>query len=253
MSPSRFPALAAAFVLAAALPACAVTVVDSGGGGSMVVGSGHSVTQERAVSGFHAIALSAPADVEIVQGSAEGATVTADDNVLPDLQTLVEDGVLKIRLRDDRSHTLHANIRVVVRAKSIDRIAVAGSGNVRAATLDTPKLNVGISGSGDVRLPALTTHALAAHVSGSGDISAAGRADAFEASLSGSGGVKATHLETQTADLRIAGSSDVSIWVKKSLMVKVAGSGDVRYYGDPDVHHSISGSGDIKRLGASPP
>jgi hypothetical protein len=243
MKALRVPALAAALVLsAAATPAAAI-----------LIGSGHPATEERSVSGYHGIGLSAPADVEIVQGGAEGATVTADDNVLAKVETKVEDGILKIRLRDDDSFTLHTRIHVVVRAKSLDHIAVSGSGDVHAKTLDTPRLKVAISGSGDVALPALTTQALAAHVSGSGDITAAGHADAFEAHMAGSGDVKATHLETQSADLHIAGSSDVSIWVKKSLTVSVAGSGDVRYSGDPDVRRSMVGSGDIKRLGASPP
>ena len=243
MKPSRVPAFAAALLLvAAATPAAAV-----------LIGSGHSVTEERAVSGFHGIGLSAPADVEIVQGAAEGATDTADDNVMSQVETVVENGILKIRLRGDDSLTLHTQIRVVVRAKSVDHIAVSGSGDVRAKTLDTPRLKVAIAGSGDVTLPALTTGALAAHVSGSGNLTAAGRADEFEAHMAGSGDIKAAHLETQSADMRIAGSSDVALWVKKTLKVSVAGSGDVRYYGDPSVRTSVAGSGDIKRLGASPP
>ena len=241
MNPFRTIACAAALATVT-LPACAG-----------LVGSGNSTSEERNVSGYHGIGLSAPADVEIVQGTAEGATVTADDNVLPRLETVVENGILKIRLREGEGYTTHTKIRVVVRAKAMDHIAVAGSGDVHAKTLDTPQLKVSIAGSGDVSLPALATRLLAAHVSGSGDFSAAGRADAFEAHVAGSGDVKAMHLETDTADVSIAGSSDVSIWVKKSLKVSVAGSGDLRYYGDPDVRRSVVGSGDIKRLGASPP
>lgn len=243
MKPFHAPAIAAALAFAAAATPAA----------AMLIGSGHPATEERNVAGYHGIGLSAPADVEIVQGASEGVTVTADDNVIPSVVTTVEDGILKIHLRDDDSLTLHTKIRVVVHAKSIDQIGVAGSGDVIAKTLDTPRLKVAIAGSGNVALPALATRALAAHVSGSGDLTAAGHADAFEAHLAGSGGVKAAHLETASAELRIAGSSDVSIWVKKSLDVRVSGSGDVRYYGDPEVHRSVSGSGSVERLGASPP
>jgi hypothetical protein len=241
MNPYSVPAFVSSLVLlAAASPAAA-----------MIVGSGHPATEERPVSGYHGIGLSAPADVEIVQGDSEGATVTADDNVLPKLETVVEDGILKIRLDD--SFTMHTKIRVVVRAKAMDMVAISGSGDVHAKTLDTPRLKVAISGSGDVALPAITTRLLAAHVSGSGGLNAAGRADAFEAHLAGSGDVKAPRLETERAELHIAGSSDVLLWVKKSLKVSVAGSGDVRYYGDPTIQRSVVGSGSVKRLGASPP
>jgi len=249
MDPIRIHALAAAFVLAAALPACADITVDS----STVMGSGKLVSQERAVAGFHALGVSAPVDVEIVQGTAEGATVTADDNVIGLIETYVEDGVLKIRMKPDNLMLHDTKMRVLVRARAMDSIAVAGSGDVHAKTLDTPRLKVAIAGSGDVSLPGLATRALDAHVSGSGDFTAAGRADAFEAHMAGSGDVKAGHLETDSAVVKIAGSSDVQLWVKKSLMVTVAGSGDVRYYGDPYVHHHVMGSGEIKRLGASPP
>jgi hypothetical protein len=243
MNPFRTIAgLAALAVAALTLPACA-----------SLVGPGNASTEERHVAGFHAIALSAPVDVQLVQDGTEGLTITGDDNVLPLIETKVENGVLKIRFVDHHANvTTHGDIKATVRAKSIDTIMVAGSGDVRTAALDAPHLKVLIGGSGDVRIAGLTTPALETHIGGSGDLTAAGKVGTFEVNIGGSGDVKAQHLRATSAEVTVAGSGTVGLWVDQSLKVKVLGSGDVSYYGDPSVQKQVTGSGGVKRLGASP-
>lgn len=232
--------LAAVAALFTALPCAALT------------GSGHPATEERAVAGFTGIALALPGAVELVQGDAEGATVTADDNVLPHIESVVEGGVLRLRFDKTAFWIRNTHIRIVVRARRVESIAVAGSGDVQAKTLEAQRLRVSIAGSGNVKLPALDARELRAHIAGSGDLLAAGHADALEAHLAGSGRLQASKLETRTASLRVAGSGDATAWVRESLKASIAGSGDVRYYGDPAIDKHVAGSGSLKRVGATP-
>ncbi len=217
---SRMSLLAATALMALALPAAALT------------GSGKQVTEERKASGFTRISLSLPGRVDLTQGSAEGVTVTADDNVVPEIETLVENGTLKLRFRRNTSLAGKSTIRIAVQARNIDSISVAGSGDVHAPALTAPRLTVSIAGSGNVHI--------------------AGRTDALDANISGSGDLGASQLDTQSAKISVAGSGDAVVWARKALTVSVAGSGDIRYYGDPAVTKSVVGSGSVRRLGAAP-
>jgi hypothetical protein len=69
------------------------------GARAVLEGSGNPATVQRAAKGMTTLALAVPADLELVQGPKEGLTLTADDNILRVIQTVVEDGVLHVRFR----------------------------------------------------------------------------------------------------------------------------------------------------------
>ena len=210
----------------AALGLCASAAVAE-----TISGSGRTVAQDRPARDFSGISIGIPARVEVVQGSAEGVRISADDNVLPAIETVVERGVLRMRLREG-VQLRKATIRVTVNARSVE--------------------SIGISGSADVHAPSLTTARLGLSISGSGDMRVGGKADEVDVRISGSGDVKAAQLATQRASVSISGSGDATVWAREALRVRVAGSGDVAYYGDPQVQKSVAGSGSVRRLGATP-
>ena len=194
-------------------------------------GSGTTVTEDREARNFTGISIGIPARVEVVQGSAEGVRISADDNVLPVIESVVERGVLKLRLREG-VQLRKATIRVTVNARAVESIGISGSADVRAAALTTQRLGLSISGSGDMLLD--------------------GKAEEVDVRISGAGDVKIGRLAAQRASVSISGSGDATVWAREKLSVRVAGSGDVRYYGDPALEKRISGAGSVRRLGATP-
>lgn len=231
MSPlKRSAAMASAFT---ALAIAALGLGASLAYAASVNGSGKAVTQQREVTGFTGLGLAIPAVVDVVQGASEGLTLTADDNIAAEIETVVEKGVLQVRWRTRNIDVRQATrIRIALSAKTLESIAISGSGDVNAPALNAGRLSVRISGSGDVKL--------------------GGRGDAIDVSISGSGDVNAGKFDTQSAHIRIAGSGDAVVWARKSLEAQVAGSGDIRYYGDPTVAKRIAGSGKVRRAGDSP-
>lgn len=195
-------------------------------------GSGRSVTESRAVSDFTGIALAVPGKLEVVQDGTESVSITADDNVLPEIESVVEGGVLRVRFRQRFNAVTDTRIRVKVSARAIESLTLAGSGDIHATRLDTPRLAVKIAGSGEAKL--------------------FGRAETLDLSISGSGDIDAAKLETKRAKINVAGSGDAVLWAREALSVRVAGSGDIRYYGDPTLEKTIVGSGSVRRLGAAP-
>ena len=222
------------------------------GWGAKVTGSGTVKSETRAVSGYTGIALSVPAVADIVQGSSEGIVIETDDNILPLIETVIEDSKLKIRFKDRNMSVSTKTLKMTINVKTIDSLAVAGAGNLRASKLQAGKLKTSIAGSGDVRITALDVDTLAVSIAGSGDFAAGGKANSVEAKIAGSGNLKIGTLASGSVKISIAGSGDATVWAKESLTISVAGSGDISYYGDPKVKQSVAGSGSVKRLGAAP-
>ena len=218
-----------------------------------LTGSGKSATETRAVSGFSGIGFSVPGQLELNQGDQESVVITADDNVLPEVETVVEKGMLKIRFRKENLSTSNVHIHVKVTARTLEHVAVGGSGDIRAGALKVGKLSLSVGGSGNIVVESLVATDLSAQVGGSGNITVkGGTTDTLNASIGGSGNVVATRLATRRASVNVGGSGNAGVWASESLSANVAGSGNVTYYGDAKVSRAIVGSGDVKRLGASP-
>lgn len=196
---------------------------------AQVHGSGHPATQERAVRDVYGVAVSVPADVVVTQGSKEGVTITADDNLLPYIETVVDSGILRIRPRDQAAISARTPIRVSVTARSPQLLAVSGSAHIKAPSLVIGRVEAKISGSGRIEL--------------------AGGTPSFTAHVAGSGDVDAGRLAAQDATATISGSGSVRIQAQRSLSATIAGSGDIGYYGDPKVEQRVAGSGRVHRLG----
>ncbi len=247
------PSLSRKLLCATALLVCTLPIhAGDWGFGKRVTGSGVIVTETRQVSGFSGIGLSTPADVEIRQGNSEGLTITGDDNIVPLVETVVEEGSLKVRWKEKNINTSYKQLKITIDAKTVEKLAVGGSGNVHAASLKTPRLKVSIGGSADVTVQSLACDELEGSIAGSGTLSAGGKTKTMRLSVSGSGDIKMPRLEAEDVKISVAGSGDATVWATGKLSVSVAGSGDVRYYGNAEVSQSVAGSGSIKKLGSAP-
>ena len=239
-------------LIAAPMNAASAGPLSFLGGGERVQGNGKIVKQNRAPGHFTALATSVGGNVEIHMGATESITVEADDNIVPLIETVVESGTLRIRPVRQNLQLDTRNMKIVVQVRTLDKIAVAGSGSVDANQLKLESLKVNVGGSGSINLRDLQSESLTVALGGSGGLTASGNTERVQVSIGGSGQVQAERLAARTAAVSIGGSGQATVWASKSLNLSVAGSGDIAYYGDPTVSKSIAGSGSIKRLGGSP-
>ena len=223
---------------------------------ALTIGSGHVIAETRNVSGFHALELEGDGSVIITQGSTEGLSVEAEDNILPLIRTEVDGkGVLHLGYKNQpHGESIETKKSPVfkVSAKMLDSFVLEGSGSISADTLtvaDHGKFAAALPGSGKVTVDKLTAGSVKASVEGSGDIKLGGEANDQVVSIDGSGKYLAADLKTHTAKVQIDGSGDAKISASDDLKIEVNGSGDIGYYGNPKVQKSINGSGSVKALG----
>ncbi|MEJ2794924.1 head GIN domain-containing protein [Iodobacter sp. LRB] len=235
-----------------------------------IQGSGKIEKQTRAIATFNALSSETTGRVEIIQGNIESVTIESDDNIIPAIETVVENGTLKIRHKNIELNTKTLNI--VVRTKNINRlnlsgsgtvysnaliakkfsINVGGSGKIQLEKLDAPDLSVNIGGSGAVAIQTLQNDESDVSLGGSGSFKAAGNSNKLSVSIGGSGHIDTAQLKAKEVSLSLAGSGQITVAAQNRLSASVAGSGNIQYYGDPQTHLSMMGSGTLKRIGAFP-
>ena len=181
-------------------------------------------TEARSVASFESIALEGAIDVDAKIGSAISVEVEASPKVIDDIETVVEDGTLRVRLEGG----LHVNTgRMLVRVT-----APALSG-------------VQLSGSGDALVEGLDEEAFSIAVTGSGDVTAGGEARVVTIAVSGSGDVGARGLEAEAATINVRGSGDVTVTSTESATGSIAGSGDITVLGGAKCTIAVAGSGHV--------
>lgn len=255
----QFPHRTARSSIVLALAACAIAIPASSVSASPlgwfrdgVKGNGHVQKQSREPGRFNGIALGVPGDVELRVDGSESVTIETDENIQQQIETVVENGILRIRDAKRNGNFSPTVLKIVVHAKNIDRLTVGGSGSISAEALQTPKLKVEVGGSGSVQLRHVDTPTLSVSIGGSGNFKADGRAERFAIAIGGSGGVSAGQLESRDVMVSIGGSGEAIVWATKALDISIGGSGNVQYYGDPQLSKSTQGSGSVRRLGDTP-
>lgn len=219
-------------------------------GCTVVTGSGRIVSEEREVSGFHAVALTGSGVVTVQQGDEESLVIEADDNILSLIETEVRDGTLSLGLKPGTTIVNTSRpIRYLVTLPNLNEVVISGSGTVNVDRVVDERFAATISGSGEMNVDSLTAANVRITISGSGDVSVAGAAETQDIRVSGSGNYLAGDLAGQSADVNISGSGDATIWVAESLDITVSGSGDISYYGNPRVDQQATGSGRVRSLG----
>lgn len=194
---------------------------------SGVHGSGRVKTETRNVSGFSNISLRGSGRVVIEQGGSESVTVTADDNLLNDIEAAVQGNTLVLGEKSGVRLVSFGDVVFKVTLRQLDSLESSGSGTVEAKGLRSPKMRVSLSGSGE--------------------ISAEGAADDLDVTLSGSGQFHGTGLKSKRTSIDLTGSGNAEVASSETLNVTIRGSGSIMYVGDPRVNRTITGSGSIAK------
>jgi carbon monoxide dehydrogenase subunit G len=219
--------------------------VSYGNGANRVIGSDKLVHQPRVIAGVRGIELRGPVNVVLKQAPNEKLTVHTDDNLTGLIETPVQDGILRISVKEGVSFRSKHAVGVTVEVPHLSSIKVLASGDVTCAEFDADLIEITIQGSGDVRIDALRAGTVAVLIQGSGDVRLSGSAPKQGYVIEGSGNVDAGELVGRSVAVRVAGSGDATLWASDTLSVDIDGSGDVSYRGNPVVRKSINGSGDL--------
>ena len=189
--------------------------------------------EERHIGRFDRLIVKGSMEVKVQQGpSAQPLTIEAESNILPLVETAVEDGALIIEMKSTSSISIHKGVRIRVTTPHLKEAELHGSGDIIFAGLfRQPSLRIGLFGSGDITL----ANAMVANN--------------LDINLRGSGDIRGKILTGRDAVVSLAGSGDidVSLGVPQSVRASLRGSGDIKIKGETAFAAlQCSGSGDLE-------
>lgn len=206
--------------------------------------------ETRQVSGFNGIASGASFAVHVKIDGTESLRIKAEPQALKMIETVVEHGILEIRIPRDYDWSTRnlGHVDIYISAKSLSSLSLGGSGSITVeGVVKGENVRVSIGGSGAIS-SAVESTSLRVSIAGSGTVTLHGSATRADISISGSGDLKAGELKVDTAEIGIAGSGNCRLEVEKTISAHIAGSGNVLYTGNATVTHvSSAGSGRVTR------
>ncbi len=211
----------------------------------MMSGNGNVKKETRNPGTFSKIHSSGTADVVITTGSNCSVTVEDDENLLPYLETNVENGTLDIHYQHGISVT-NDHAKIYITAPTLSEVTTSGTSNITVSgPLQNPdKISFKTSGVGNIE-GEVDAPAVSVSISGTGTVKLRGHTKDFDCDLSGVGHADCGNLRSENTTVIVSGVGDAHVFASVHLRATVSGAGSVRYRGNPqnpEIHTSGVGS-----------
>lgn len=217
-----------------------------------IKGDGNVKKETRQVENFTSLSSHGSIDVKINYGNSNSIQIEADENLLPYIETTIENGQLNIKTKNNANLRSGSKMIVYVSMNKIDGLQTSGSGSIdgNGEFTGDNTTEIALSGSGNIHLSSGSFKKLEFQISGSGNINLkSGRADEINASISGSGNIDCSGLSADNINVKISGSGNVRVTANKSLTTNIMGSGNVYYKGNAtNISTKVAGSGKVIKI-----
>jgi len=246
MKSNKLFSILAVILTSLSLTACQLPFI------TVIRGSGNLISETREVSSFSKIRLEGAGRLFITQGTDVSLEIEAEDNIIDELTSEVEDNTLVLGYQDKfwSTSVIPTNgITYTLTVTDLTDITFNGAGDLELDSLETSSLDVKINGVGQINIDALTAESLSVHIAGTGTISIGGKVSSQDITIDGAGNYQAGDLETDTTSIEINGIGNATVWAMDTLEINIDGGGTLNYYGTPSVTQDINGLGDINNRG----
>jgi hypothetical protein len=217
-----------------------------------IKGNGQIKKETREVNNYTSLASHGSMDVQIAYGNSNSVVIEADENLLPYIETTVENSKLSIKSKKNVNLKSSSKIVVHVSMTKINSLQLSGSGNINGSGAFTSdgKTDIGVSGSGNLTLEFESFKDLDLSVSGSGNIDLKSSAtNSINAKVSGSGNIDCSSISSKDVEARLSGSGNIKVYASNSIDAKISGSGNVYYKGNAqNISSKVAGSGKVLKM-----
>jgi len=188
-------------------------------------GNGFTKTESRAVTDFSKIYITGSFDAEIHSGEPYSLSITADENILPIIKSVVRGQTLYISSTD--SYCTQNVLYLEIGTEKLNGIHSSGATDIQLTGVDSEKFDIRLEGACDMQIQ--------------------GTAGKVISELKGGSDLDAKELKAGKVSVSITGAGDATVYASDILEAEITGMGDIVYYGKPKViRKNITGLGDIE-------
>ena len=203
--------------------------------------------QTRQVTGFHGISVSSGIHLQLTQENVEKVVVEAESDDMDKIITKVEDGILKIYIKDKSwsgFNWKNRTLKVYVSFKEMDQLhASAGSGVDAESLLKLGRFALHVSSGANVNLDLEAADMDVSASSGCG-IDLKGKAKEIKADASSGSHINASGLECKKCTANASSGAGIKVNVTEDLDANASSGGNISYSGNPsskNIHKSSGG------------
>jgi len=210
-------------------------------------GSGIQANKNIACLGIHKIKVGGIGTLVITQDarSPEALVIGADNNILPNIKTLVANNTLEINIEGSIQPVTPITYHVTV--KNLSHIEVSGAVSVQVpGEITANVLKVVASGSTNMT-GTINVEKLDTDVSGVSKLILSGNAPTQNLSASGSSSFNGNNLKGKKATVNESGTSKTSVNISGVVDGELSGVSMLEYLGNPMIRARTSGLASITR------
>lgn len=224
--------------------------IQLGGENNQISGSGVMKTQTRNVDPFTALKVQEAIHVYITQGESDVLTVTAEDNILPYVETRVSGQTLIVGITGNNiSLSPKKEIRVdLVVPANIYKIAVSSAGQIIGDhSVDIGKLEIDASSAGHVSVE-VNGEGVRVSASSSAQVKLRGQVEQLSVSASSAAIVSAKELQVENASADASSGARIDLIANGTLGYSISSGAVLNYSGEARVTNaSVSSGGRVMR------
>lgn len=210
-------------------------------------GTGDITAEERELADFSAVNLAGIGNVIVDYGEQAALRIEAEDNLLPYIETEVEDNTLTIGIRENVNILPTQGIFYYLTVRDLNEVRVSGLGNIDVPQLEGTSVALHISGGGDINVDEVNAKDLSVRLSGLGSLTIdGGQVSNSNVQLTGAGNYNASDLASEVVTIRLTGLGSAGVWARDALDATITGGGSVQYKGKPQVTKNITGVGEVR-------
>jgi Putative auto-transporter adhesin, head GIN domain len=210
-----------------------------------IQGSGIAKEETRPVEAFHAIEAenALQVTVAVTQGAKSSLKISGDDNLVPLVESVVRDGKLILRIKDNSNIRTKTPLLAEVMTDVLDQVTASGASTVKVTGgSKVDRFTAEASGAAQVSVDGIQTPHAIATATGASHVVLSGSAESLKVDAAGASQVKAEGLKVDDADVSISGASNVELRASKSVAGEVSGASRLDLQGRP-AKKNVSTSG----------
>ena len=233
-----------------------------------ITGSGERVTDSYDLADFTRLTVENGFEVRMTVGTAgpPELVLTIDDNLLDDVRIGVDDGTLRVRLRDGLSIDVDEPPLVEATVAELSAVRASGASRVEATGIAAAMFDLALSGASSASLagpietltarasgassliaPEVAGGEVTAELSGASSAELGGTAALLTVTASGASSVEADALAAERAELDASGASRLEVRAEVAVDAEASGASEIIVAGPAEVGFEASGGSTVRQ------
>lgn len=205
-----------------------------------------TVEEVRNCDAFNSINVSGNFDVELQQDSVQMIVVSAPADLISDVKTEVENGILNIY---SNGLLVNSRIKLIISSNIIEKICAQGACKVRTESpIALHDLKMELLGASSAEMNLNILNELTMEVAGASKLELKGSCNSFKAKSLGASKIEAEEFISKTTEIYSAGASKASVYASESIDAQAFGASKIECSGNPKVINKNDNLGSTIRI-----